>query len=43
MPTDYIKVDFEAVFKRGQILAPYLQARKLRDEAFGRFWVAFSI
>jgi hypothetical protein len=30
------------VFKRGQVLAPLLQTSKLRDEAFGKFWVAFS-
>ncbi|KAB8262389.1 S-adenosyl-L-methionine-dependent methyltransferase [Aspergillus pseudonomiae] len=38
----HIKVNLEAVFKRGQILAPLLQSGRLRDEAFGRFWVSFS-
>ncbi|KAJ5404211.1 phospholipid methyltransferase [Penicillium cosmopolitanum] len=32
--TDYVRVNFEAVFKRGQVLAPFLQTSKLRDEAF---------
>ncbi|KAB8272638.1 S-adenosyl-L-methionine-dependent methyltransferase [Aspergillus minisclerotigenes] len=38
----HVKVNLEAVFKRGQILAPLLQPGRLRDEAFGRFWVSFS-
>ncbi|KAE8359308.1 S-adenosyl-L-methionine-dependent methyltransferase [Aspergillus caelatus] len=38
----HVKVNLEAVFKRGQILAPLLQSGRLRDEAFGRFWVSFS-
>ncbi|KAE8373596.1 S-adenosyl-L-methionine-dependent methyltransferase [Aspergillus bertholletiae] len=38
----YVKVNLEVVFQRGQILAPILQSGRLRDEAFGRFWVAFS-
>ncbi|THC94032.1 hypothetical protein EYZ11_006474 [Aspergillus tanneri] len=38
----YVKVNLEAVFKRGQVLAPLLQASRLRDEAFGKFWVQFS-
>ncbi|KAF4215482.1 hypothetical protein CNMCM5878_007948 [Aspergillus fumigatiaffinis] len=38
----YTKVCFEAVFRRGEVLAPLLQTSKLRDEAFGRFWVDFS-
>jgi hypothetical protein len=40
--TDYPRVYFEAVFQRGEVLAPVLQTSKLRDEAFGRFWVDFS-
>ncbi|GFF70768.1 anucleate primary sterigmata protein A [Aspergillus udagawae] len=40
--TYYTKVCFEAVFHRGEVLAPLLQISKLRDEAFGRFWVDFS-
>ncbi|RLL93738.1 hypothetical protein CFD26_100038, partial [Aspergillus turcosus] len=40
--TYYTKVCLEAVFHRGQVLAPLLQTSKLRDEAFGRFWVDFS-
>ncbi|KAF7587502.1 hypothetical protein BBP40_007175, partial [Aspergillus hancockii] len=38
----HIKVNLEAIFQRGQILAPILQSKHLRDEAFGRFWLAFS-
>ncbi|PLB33201.1 class I SAM-dependent methyltransferase [Aspergillus candidus] len=38
----YIRVNLEAVFKKGQLLAPILQTGRLRDEAFGRFWIAFS-
>ncbi|KAE8349918.1 S-adenosyl-L-methionine-dependent methyltransferase [Aspergillus coremiiformis] len=38
----YVRVNLEAVFKRGQILAPLLQSARLRDEAFGRFWVAVT-
>ncbi|KAL4890333.1 S-adenosyl-L-methionine-dependent methyltransferase [Aspergillus ambiguus] len=38
----YARVNFETVFQRRQLLAPLLQTSKLRDEAFGRFWVAFS-
>ncbi|KAG2416173.1 hypothetical protein HFD88_007366 [Aspergillus terreus] len=40
--TYYVRVNLDAVFKRGQVLAPLLQTSKLRDEAFGKFWVAFS-
>lgn len=40
--TDYIRVCAEAVFKKGEIFAPILQIDRLRDEAFGRFWVEFS-
>ncbi|RHZ46249.1 putative nuclear migration protein (ApsA) [Aspergillus thermomutatus] len=40
--TYYPKVCFDAVFRRGEVLAPLLQTSKLRDEAFGRFWVDFS-
>jgi len=37
-------VCLEAVFKRGEVLAPVLSAKRkrLRDEAFGRFWLEFS-
>ncbi|KAJ5089179.1 S-adenosyl-L-methionine-dependent methyltransferase [Penicillium argentinense] len=38
----YIRVCVEAVFQKGEILAPILATRRLRDEAFGRFWVEFS-
>ncbi|RAL13916.1 class I SAM-dependent methyltransferase [Aspergillus homomorphus CBS 101889] len=38
----YLHVSFEAVFHEGRILAPLLDTQRLRDEAFGRFWVAFS-
>ncbi|PKY06192.1 S-adenosyl-L-methionine-dependent methyltransferase [Aspergillus campestris IBT 28561] len=38
----YARVNLEAVFKKGQLLAPILQTGRLRDEAFGRFWIAFS-
>ncbi|PLN79806.1 S-adenosyl-L-methionine-dependent methyltransferase [Aspergillus taichungensis] len=38
----YVRVNLEAVFKKGQLLAPILQTGRLRDEAFGRFWIAFS-
>ncbi|CAG8899644.1 unnamed protein product [Penicillium egyptiacum] len=38
----YIRVCAEAVFKNGQLLAPFTQTRRLRDEAFGRFWIEFS-
>ncbi|OOF90254.1 hypothetical protein ASPCADRAFT_135320 [Aspergillus carbonarius ITEM 5010] len=37
----YIKVNVETIL-RGQIFAPLLHSSRLRDEAFGRFWVAFS-
>ncbi|RAL03185.1 EstA precursor [Aspergillus ibericus CBS 121593] len=37
----YVKVNVETVL-RGQILAPLLHPSRLRDEAFGRFWVTFS-
>ncbi|EAW12853.1 class I SAM-dependent methyltransferase [Aspergillus clavatus NRRL 1] len=40
--TYYARVCLEAVFRRGELLAPLLQTTKLRDEAFGRFWVDFS-
>ncbi|KAL1967716.1 hypothetical protein VTN77DRAFT_2973 [Rasamsonia byssochlamydoides] len=39
----YVIVCLEAVFKRGQPLAPLLRSREIRDEAFGRFWVNFSV
>lgn len=38
---DYIDANIKAIL-RGQILAPILNAQQLRDEAFGKFWVAFS-
>ncbi|KAJ6002100.1 hypothetical protein N7522_007327 [Penicillium canescens] len=38
----YFRICAEAVFKNGQILAPITQTRRLRDEAFGNFWVEFS-
>ncbi|PWY77310.1 EstA precursor [Aspergillus sclerotioniger CBS 115572] len=37
----YITVNAESILN-GQILAPLLYTSRLRDEAFGRFWVAFS-
>ncbi|KAJ5177119.1 uncharacterized protein N7482_002996 [Penicillium canariense] len=37
----YFQVCTEAV-KSGQVLAPITQTSRLRDEAFGRFWIAFS-
>lgn len=40
--TDYIRVCAEAVFKNGQLFAPFTQTRRLRDEAFGRFWIEFT-
>ncbi|KAF9894086.1 hypothetical protein FE257_009059 [Aspergillus nanangensis] len=40
--TYYVRENVDAVFRRGQVLAPLLQTTKLRDEAFGKFWVAFS-
>lgn len=39
---DYVIVCLEAVFKRGDVLAPVLRVGRLRDEAFGRFWLKFS-
>lgn len=39
---DYVKVNLETVFCKGQIFAPLLHQSRLRDEAFGKFWVAFS-
>ncbi|KAF3027378.1 hypothetical protein E8E15_007884 [Penicillium rubens] len=38
----YVRVCAEAVFKNGQVFAPITQTRRLRDEAFGRFWIEFS-
>ncbi|KAJ5573525.1 uncharacterized protein N7459_007952 [Penicillium hispanicum] len=38
----YIRVCAEAVFQKGQVLAPIFQTSRLRDEAFGRFWIEFS-
>ncbi|KAL2851739.1 S-adenosyl-L-methionine-dependent methyltransferase [Aspergillus pseudodeflectus] len=37
----YIQTNIKAIL-RGQVLAPILRSQELRDEAFGRFWVAFS-
>ncbi|KAL4933162.1 class I SAM-dependent methyltransferase [Aspergillus undulatus] len=37
----YISTNIRTML-RGNILAPLLNAHQLRDEAFGRFWVAFS-
>ncbi|KAL3495931.1 S-adenosyl-L-methionine-dependent methyltransferase [Aspergillus germanicus] len=37
----YIETNLKAIL-RGQVLAPVLRSQELRDEAFGRFWVAFS-
>ncbi|KAJ5319214.1 hypothetical protein MYU51_013629 [Penicillium brevicompactum] len=37
----YVKVFTKTIFK-GQILAPISQTSKLRDEAFGSFWIEFS-
>ncbi|KAJ5272580.1 hypothetical protein N7478_007705 [Penicillium angulare] len=39
--TDYLRVCKEAVIN-GEIFAPIFQISKLRDVAFGRFWVEFS-
>ncbi|KAJ5182597.1 hypothetical protein N7492_000213 [Penicillium capsulatum] len=39
--THYIRVCAEAIL-RGQISAPIFQIGRLRDEAFGRFWVEFT-
>ncbi|KAG0156017.1 hypothetical protein PDIDSM_3193 [Penicillium digitatum] len=38
----YIRICAEAVFKNGQLFAPITQTRRLRDEAFGRFWIEFT-
>ncbi|KAL4967554.1 class I SAM-dependent methyltransferase [Aspergillus stella-maris] len=37
----YLETNARAVLS-GRVLAPILNANELRDEAFGRFWVAFS-
>ncbi|KAL4806106.1 S-adenosyl-L-methionine-dependent methyltransferase [Aspergillus unguis] len=37
----YIQANISAILS-GRILAPVLSYQALRDEAFGRFWVAFS-
>ncbi|KAK2739456.1 hypothetical protein FQN57_006585 [Myotisia sp. PD_48] len=39
----FITVLFEAVFLRGELLAPILRLQKLKDEAFSRFWIRFSV
>ncbi|CAG8112636.1 unnamed protein product [Penicillium salamii] len=33
---------FAGAILKGQILAPITQTQRLRDEAFGRFWIEFS-
>ncbi|KAJ5777013.1 hypothetical protein N7520_000259 [Penicillium odoratum] len=38
----YLRVCKEAVFTKGQVFAPIFQSTKLRDEAFGKFWVEFT-
>ncbi|KAJ5451126.1 hypothetical protein N7491_000308 [Penicillium cf. griseofulvum] len=38
----YFRVCAEAVFKHGQLFAPITQTQRLRDEAFGRFWIDFT-
>ncbi|KAJ5637195.1 hypothetical protein N7490_007074 [Penicillium lividum] len=38
----YLRVCKEAVFTKGQVFAPIFQTTKLRDEAFGKFWVEFT-
>ncbi|KAI9929872.1 hypothetical protein ASPWEDRAFT_35088 [Aspergillus wentii DTO 134E9] len=40
--SNYVRVSFEAVFQRGQVLAPLFKTDKLRDESFARFWVKFT-
>ncbi|KAI2793748.1 hypothetical protein POX_a00332 [Penicillium oxalicum] len=37
----YLRVCVESV-KRGELLAPITQTARIRDEAFARFWIAFS-
>ncbi|KAL4913855.1 S-adenosyl-L-methionine-dependent methyltransferase [Aspergillus aurantiobrunneus] len=37
----YIDANVKAILC-GQILAPLLNSQQLRDEAFGKFWIAFS-
>ncbi|RDW74300.1 class I SAM-dependent methyltransferase [Aspergillus mulundensis] len=37
----YIEANIKAILS-GRLLAPLLNAHQLRDEAFGKFWVAFS-
>ncbi|PYH40329.1 class I SAM-dependent methyltransferase [Aspergillus saccharolyticus JOP 1030-1] len=38
----YLHVCIEAIVRDGHILAPILDTQRLRNEAFGRFWLAFS-
>ncbi|KAJ5958615.1 uncharacterized protein N7479_005765 [Penicillium vulpinum] len=38
----YLRVCAEAVFKNGQLFAPITQTQRLRDEAFGKFWIDFT-
>ncbi|PGH05260.1 hypothetical protein AJ80_08368 [Polytolypa hystricis UAMH7299] len=38
----FISVLLETVFKRGELLAPFLRMSKIRDEAFSKFWIKFS-
>ncbi|OKL57424.1 hypothetical protein UA08_07046 [Talaromyces atroroseus] len=46
LKSDFIPVTYThtllTIFIRGQILAPILQSRQVRDEAFSRFWINFS-
>ncbi|KAL4817082.1 S-adenosyl-L-methionine-dependent methyltransferase [Aspergillus spinulosporus] len=37
----YVGANFQAVLS-GRLLAPFMNAHQLRDEAFGKFWIAFS-
>ncbi|KAL2813319.1 hypothetical protein BDW59DRAFT_31817 [Aspergillus cavernicola] len=37
----FITTNLKAIL-HGQILAPFLHAQELRDEAFGKFWIEFS-
>ncbi|KAH8702425.1 S-adenosyl-L-methionine-dependent methyltransferase [Talaromyces proteolyticus] len=39
----YAIVVYETIFYRRQPLAPLLRSKEIRDEAFSRFWVEFSV
>ncbi|KAJ9317384.1 hypothetical protein DTO271D3_2205 [Paecilomyces variotii] len=39
---EYFRICLEAVFLRGELFSPIFRTAKLRDEAFGRFWLKFS-